>query len=141
MLFLFSCRLNSRVEIDAITEAISHLNAASLLRDYDVILDCTDNAPTRYLLSDTAVLLRKLLVSGTAQKYHGQLCTYRLGENGSAASGSAQESLHVQLAARAKKGREESVTLITCSSVAASRSVYVARYSPSMASFTTPYPE
>jgi adenylyltransferase/sulfurtransferase len=47
-----------------------------------VILDCTDNAPTRYLLSDTAVFLKKPLVSGAAQKYDGQLCTYNLGNEG-----------------------------------------------------------
>lgn len=54
----------------------------SLLCSYDIILDCTDNSPTRYLLSDTAVHLGKPLVSGAAQKFDGQLCTYNLGENG-----------------------------------------------------------
>ncbi|KAF7789813.1 hypothetical protein EIP86_000759 [Pleurotus ostreatoroseus] len=53
-----------------------------LLEPYDIILDCTDNAPTRYLLSDTAVLLNKPLVSGAAQKFDGQLCTYNLGDDG-----------------------------------------------------------
>ena len=57
-------------------------NAISLLESYDIILDCTDNAPTRYLLSDTAVALGKPLVSGAAQKFDGQLCTYNLGEDG-----------------------------------------------------------
>jgi len=41
-----------------------------------VILDCTDNAPTRYLLSDTVVRLNKPLVSGAAQRLEGQLCVY-----------------------------------------------------------------
>ena len=45
---------------------------------YDVVLDCTDNAPTRYLLSDTAVRLGKPLVSGAAQRLEGQLCVYNL---------------------------------------------------------------
>lgn len=57
-------------------------NALSLLRPYDIILDCTDNAPTRYLLSDSAVQLGKPLVSGAAQKYEGQLCIYNLGKDG-----------------------------------------------------------
>ena len=43
-----------------------------------MILDCTDNAPTRYLLSDTAVRLGVPLVSGAAQRLEGQLCTYNL---------------------------------------------------------------
>jgi adenylyltransferase/sulfurtransferase len=54
----------------------------SLLQPYDIILDCTDNAPTRYLISDTAVALKRPLVSGAALKYEGQLCVYNLGEDG-----------------------------------------------------------
>ncbi|KAJ3809362.1 hypothetical protein F5876DRAFT_89476 [Lentinula aff. lateritia] len=75
-------RINSNIKIDSITEALTPENALSLLEPFDVILDCTDNAPTRYLLSDTAVTLHKPLVSGAAQKFEGQLCVYNLGENG-----------------------------------------------------------
>ncbi|KAG6839008.1 hypothetical protein C0991_006610, partial [Blastosporella zonata] len=71
-------RLNSGLTIDAITAALDAENAKDLLAPYDIILDCTDNAPTRYLLSDTAVALGKPLVSGAAQKYEGQLCVYNL---------------------------------------------------------------
>jgi adenylyltransferase/sulfurtransferase len=62
--------------------ALTPDNAIELLSPYDIILDCTDNAPTRYLLSDTAVVLGKPLVSGAAQKFEGQLCTYNLGPEG-----------------------------------------------------------
>ncbi|KAJ3877216.1 hypothetical protein F5051DRAFT_440777 [Lentinula edodes] len=75
-------RINSNIKIDSFTEALTPENALSLLEPFDVILDCTDNAPTRYLLSDTAVTLHKPLVSGAAQKFEGQLCVYNLGENG-----------------------------------------------------------
>ncbi|KAF8058719.1 hypothetical protein FPV67DRAFT_1428363 [Lyophyllum atratum] len=75
-------RLNSHLVVDVFSVAISALNAVSLLDAYDIILDCTDNAPTRYLLSDTAVALKKPLVSGAAQKYEGQLCVYNLGDDG-----------------------------------------------------------
>ncbi|KAG7089652.1 hypothetical protein E1B28_011314 [Marasmius oreades] len=75
-------RINSSLAIDTITEALTPQNALSLLSPYDVILDCTDNAPTRYLLSDTAVALGKPLVSGAAQKFEGQLCIYNFGETG-----------------------------------------------------------
>ena len=51
-------------------------NALSLLRHYDIILDCTDNVATRYLLSDAAVLLDKPLVSGSALRWEGQLTVY-----------------------------------------------------------------
>jgi adenylyltransferase and sulfurtransferase len=65
-----------------ISEALSPLNAVDLLQNYQVILDCADNAPTRYLLSDTAVSLGKPLVSGAAEGFHGQICTYNLGDQG-----------------------------------------------------------
>jgi len=64
------------------TIALAPENALDLLRSYDIILDCTDNIPTRYLLSDAAVVLEKPLVSGAAQKYEGQLCVYNLGPTG-----------------------------------------------------------
>jgi adenylyltransferase and sulfurtransferase len=68
--------------VDAIADALTPANARALLESYDVILDCTDNPATRYLLSDTAVLLGKPLVSGAAQRFDGQLCTYNLGPEG-----------------------------------------------------------
>ena len=77
-----SCRFNSRLCVDAITEALVPTNARTLLNPYDLILDCTDNPATRYLLSDTAVLLGKPLISGAAQRFDGQLCTYNLGPEG-----------------------------------------------------------
>ena len=75
-------RINSSLTIDVITTALTPENALSLLDLYDVILDCTDNLPTRYLLSDAAVALHKPLVSGAAQKYEGQICVYNLGDMG-----------------------------------------------------------
>jgi adenylyltransferase/sulfurtransferase len=68
--------------VDAISDALTPANARALLESYDVILDCTDNPATRYLLSDTAVLMGKPLVSGAAQRFDGQLCTYNLGPEG-----------------------------------------------------------
>lgn len=77
-----SPRINSTIRVEPINEAIDSSNAMALLQPYDIIIDCTDNVPTRYLLSDTAVRLGKPLVSGAAQKYEGQLCIYNLGESG-----------------------------------------------------------
>lgn len=71
-----------RLQIDVFQFAVNAENALQLLRPYDVILDCTDNAPSRYLLSDASVLLNKPLVSGAAQRFDGQLCVYNLGTSG-----------------------------------------------------------
>lgn len=47
--------------------------APAVFQGYDLILDCTDNPATRYLISDTAVLLGKPLVSASALRTEGQL--------------------------------------------------------------------
>jgi molybdopterin/thiamine biosynthesis adenylyltransferase len=41
-------------------------NAMDLIRDYDIVLDGSDNAATRYLISDACVIGKKVLVSGSA---------------------------------------------------------------------------
>ncbi|KAL4928763.1 Molybdopterin-synthase sulfurtransferase [Aspergillus undulatus] len=48
-------------------------DAPDIFKDYDLILDCTDNPATRYLVSDTALLLGKPLVSASALRTEGQL--------------------------------------------------------------------
>ncbi|KAF9452326.1 hypothetical protein P691DRAFT_772321 [Macrolepiota fuliginosa MF-IS2] len=75
-------RINSTVQVDVITSRLTPKNALEVLGKYDLILDCTDNAPTRYLLSDVAVYLRKPLISGAAQKFEGQMTVYNLGPDG-----------------------------------------------------------
>lgn len=74
--------INSSIIAQVHPVTLTSLNARDILSQYDVILDCTDNAPVRYLLSDSAVALGKPLVSGAAMKYDGQLCTYNLQPNG-----------------------------------------------------------
>lgn len=75
-------RINSSIHVDVIKSRLTPQNALEILSRYNIILDCTDNAPTRYLLSDVAVVLKKPLVSGAAQKYEGQLVIYSLGPDG-----------------------------------------------------------
>ncbi|KAK3395434.1 hypothetical protein B0T20DRAFT_463126 [Sordaria brevicollis] len=55
------------------TEHITPLNAADLISGYDLILDCTDNPATRYLISDICVLLCKPLVSAASVQTSGQI--------------------------------------------------------------------
>ncbi|PPQ96256.1 hypothetical protein CVT26_005583 [Gymnopilus dilepis] len=72
-------RLNSGLEVNVMVSALTSDNALSILEPYDIVLDCTDNVPTRYLLSDACVTLKKPLISGAAQKLEGQLCVFNLG--------------------------------------------------------------
>lgn len=64
------------------SEAITPQNALKLIEMYDVVLDCTDNAPSRYLISDGCVVAGKPLVSGAAIGTDGQLTVYNFGDEG-----------------------------------------------------------
>lgn len=72
-----ACRaVNSSVEVVEHEEALRTSNALEIFSKYDIIVDATDNAPTRYLISDCCVVLGKPLVSGAAVGLEGQLTIY-----------------------------------------------------------------
>ena len=60
---------------------IDYDNAMTLVRDYDCVVDCSDNPRTRYLVNDACVLAKKPLVSGSAVGLEGQITVYNY-ENG-----------------------------------------------------------
>lgn len=55
--------------------------AIDLIKQYDVICDCSDNVPTRYMLNDACVASQKPLVSGSALRWEGQLTVYNFGDD------------------------------------------------------------
>lgn len=74
--------INGKVRIDNYHVQVSSENALDMIKEYAVVVDATDNITTRYLLNDACVLLGKVLVSGAALKWDGQLTTYHHGEDG-----------------------------------------------------------
>jgi adenylyltransferase/sulfurtransferase len=66
-------RLNPLVNVEAYDKRLSPDNALNIFASYDIVLDCTDNPASRYLISDTCVLLGKPLVSASALRTDGQL--------------------------------------------------------------------
>ncbi|KAI9663563.1 MAG: Urmylation protein [Alyxoria varia] len=67
--------LNPLVQYKAYDEHLTPNNARDIVVSYDVVLDCTDRPSSRYLISDTCVLLQKPLVSASALRTDGQLMT------------------------------------------------------------------
>ena len=65
--------LNSEVEYVGYKSRLTPENVQGIMEGYDIVLDCTDNPATRYLISDACVLAGKVLVSGAAQRTEGQL--------------------------------------------------------------------
>ncbi|KAG7161914.1 Adenylyltransferase and sulfurtransferase MOCS3-like [Homarus americanus] len=68
--------LNSHVEVIPYEVALTSDVALQVISNYDLVLDCTDNVATRYLLNDACVMANKTLVSGSALRYEGQLTVY-----------------------------------------------------------------
>ncbi|WP_202214140.1 molybdopterin-synthase adenylyltransferase MoeB [Methylacidimicrobium sp. AP8] len=68
--------LNPNVEVVPYPTALRSENALEILRDYDVIVDGTDNFPTRYLVNDACVLLGKPNVYGSIFRFEGQATVF-----------------------------------------------------------------
>jgi sulfur-carrier protein adenylyltransferase/sulfurtransferase len=64
--------INPFVQIDKFEVALSSENALDILKDYDIVIDGTDNFPTRYLVNDACVILRKPNVYGSIFRFEGQ---------------------------------------------------------------------
>lgn len=68
--------INPNVNIVVHEEALTSENALEILKDYDVIVDGTDNFPTRYLVNDACVLLGKPNVYGSIFRFEGQASVF-----------------------------------------------------------------
>jgi adenylyltransferase/sulfurtransferase len=68
--------MNPDVEVVGIREHLDSSNALDVFKDYDVIVDGTDNFPTRYLANDAAHFLGKPLVHGAIYRFEGQLTLF-----------------------------------------------------------------
>jgi molybdopterin/thiamine biosynthesis adenylyltransferase/rhodanese-related sulfurtransferase len=68
--------LNPDIQIDTFDTHLSSDNALDILKDYDIIVDGTDNFPTRYLVNDASVLLKKPNVYGSIFRFEGQITIF-----------------------------------------------------------------
>jgi adenylyltransferase/sulfurtransferase len=67
--------LNPDIDVDTYETRVTQENAESLIADYDVIVDASDNFPTRFLLNDACMLADKPLSHGAVYKFEGQATT------------------------------------------------------------------
>ncbi len=68
--------INPFVTIEIHAEALSVTNARQIIRDYDVVLDGTDNFATRYLVNDACVMERRPNVYGSVFRFEGQAAVF-----------------------------------------------------------------
>ena len=69
-------QLNSNISVVSVPERICKENVHALIDQCDVIVDCTDNFSTRYLINDRAVELGVPLVHGSVYKFEGQITVF-----------------------------------------------------------------
>ena len=69
-------RINPNVEVVIHNTRITSANALELIRPYDIVVDGTDNFPTRYLTNDACVLLKKPNVYGSIFRFEGQASVF-----------------------------------------------------------------
>ncbi len=68
--------LNSFVDIEIINLKLSSSNALRVLKDYDIIVDATDNMAARYIINDSCVILNKPMVHGSIYKFEGMVSVF-----------------------------------------------------------------
>ncbi|PCI31332.1 MAG: dinucleotide-utilizing protein [Flavobacteriaceae bacterium] len=68
--------LNPYIHFETYSELLTHVNAEVLFAKYDIIVDGSDNFPTRYLVNDAAILVGKPLVFASIFKFDGQVAVF-----------------------------------------------------------------
>jgi len=68
--------VNPNVQIDRYEVALDSSNALEILKPYDIVIDGTDNFPTRYLVNDACVILKKPNVYGSIFRFEGQASVF-----------------------------------------------------------------
>jgi adenylyltransferase/sulfurtransferase len=71
-------KLHPYVNIEVFNKAIDYENVTSIISDYDVIVDGSDNFATRYLLNDACVIMDKPYIYGAVFQYEGQVSSFNV---------------------------------------------------------------
>ena len=72
--------VNPHVQIETFGQKLTSGNALEILREFDIVVDGSDNFPTRYLVNDTCVLLGKPDVYGSVFRFDGQVSVFHAKE-------------------------------------------------------------
>ncbi len=74
--------INPNVKVNTYNEMLTSKNAMEIFKDYDLIIDGTDNFPTRYLVNDACVFLNKTNIYGSIFRFEGQATVFQTEEDG-----------------------------------------------------------
>ena len=71
-------RFNPNIEVTTFKKRINSENVIEIIKDFDIVCDCSDNFGTRYLINDACLILNKALVFGSVQGFEGQISVFNL---------------------------------------------------------------
>ena len=71
-------KINPSCQVDLFNQKLTSSNALEILRTYDIICDCSDNFPTRYLINDACLILNKPNIYGSIARFEGQVSVFNL---------------------------------------------------------------
>ena len=74
-------KINPSCRVDLFNQKLTSSNALEILKTYDVICDCSDNFPTRYLINDACLILKKPNIYGSIARFEGQASVFNLKED------------------------------------------------------------
>ena len=74
-------KMNDTIEYEAVKQNIRPENAETFIKNYDIIVDCTDNFTARYLINDYCVKLNKPFVYGAIHQFEGQVSVFNYKDN------------------------------------------------------------
>jgi len=72
--------INPHIQVEPYNESLSSENALDIIKGYDLVLDGTDNFPTRYLINDACVLTGRPFIFGGIFRFYGQVSVFCAGE-------------------------------------------------------------
>lgn len=70
--------INPYCKVDIYEKILNKDNALEIIKPYDLVCDCTDNFPSRYLINDTCLILGKPNVYGSIERFEGQATVFNL---------------------------------------------------------------
>jgi len=73
--------INPHCNVELFSDVLSEENALEIINSFDIVCDCTDNFPSRYLINDACVILGKPNIYGSVSKFEGQASVFNLEKN------------------------------------------------------------
>ncbi len=73
--------INPHCKVEIFNTLLTSKNALEIIKQFDLVCDCTDNFKARYLINDASIILNKAIIYGAISKFEGQASVFNLNSN------------------------------------------------------------